>query len=650
MFPSPPLPWFELARFRRSRLTRAAIIAIMLVPLFYGALYVWANFNPTGNLDHIPAAIVNQDKLIQITDHDGKKQPVAVGRQLSANLIGSDSKSNYNWVLTDANDARNGLANGDYRAVLTIPENLSAAATSTGGDDPMKAIQGNLRLETNDAINYINGNIAKVILTAAKSTLNAQVTEAYLDNIYLSFSDLKLALNDAADGAGKLADGADQLTDGTQQLAAGATQLDAGAFALSSGLGTLSDKTKTLPRDTQRLADGAKQVASGTAEVNSLVQSVTGVITNVTDRANANATTIRTQLQSAKDQCVPADTPELCTLLTNTLANFDTLKTDLNVPAKTAKEFAGQTQKLSNGAVQVAAGNARLAASTPALVSGINQAAGGARQLANGTKALSDGAAKAAKGSSALAAGAHKLESGLFDGGKKVPDYDSAERSHLAKTASTPLTGDATHAHAVANYGEALAPYFIALALWVGAMSIYLLLRPVSKRAIASTASSTRIALAGLLPGLLIAAVQVLLLISVLEFLVGIEPASRLQLLGVSLMAGFAFVAINQMLIAVFGGAGRFVAIVLICLQLTAAGGTYPIETAPSLFGFLHNLMPLTYAVDGIRKTTAGSTVGLTADMLALALFAVLALAITVISTQRSRVVTMKRLHPTLAI
>jgi len=104
----------------------------------------------------------------------------------------------------------------------------------------LKRRPGNLNLQTNDAVNYINGTIAQTILQAAKSALNAQVTETYLDNVFLSFSDIKMALNDAADGAGKLA----------------------------GGLGTLSSATSTLPRDTQRLADGSQQVAGGTEEIN----------------------------------------------------------------------------------------------------------------------------------------------------------------------------------------------------------------------------------------------------------------------------------------------------------------------------------------------------------------------------------------------
>lgn len=649
MFPSPTLPWFELARFRRNRLTRAAILAVMMVPLFYGALYVWANLNPTGNLDNVRAAVVNEDQLVEVTAPDGKKQPVAVGRLLAGNLINNDSKNNYDWVLTDADDAQKGLADGEYRAVLVIPKNLSKAATSTSGD-PSKALQGNLDLQTNDAVNYVNGTIAQTILKEAKSALNAQVTETYLDNVYLSFSDIKMALNEAAAGAGKLAGGADKLADGNRELADGADKLESGSAQLAGGLNQLAGGTSTLTRDTQRLADGSKQVAAGNKQLNAEVQRVVGQIGAITGNADGRIDDLTAALNQAAADCAAQETPPpFCGDLRNAAERSKELKPIVGQVNDRAQEVGGQTQQLADGAAQVAAGNAKLAAGIPKLVGGLNQASTGANQLADGTRQLSDGADQAATGADALAGGALKLEAGLRQGGDKVPDYDKTEREQLAKTAATPVTEAAERINAVTNNGEALAPYFMALALWVGAMAIYLLLKPLSDRAIASTASSARVALAGFAPGILLSAVQAVLLVSVLEFVVGIDPANRLQLIAMALMTGVVFTAINQMFIAVFGGAGRFLALVFVCLQLTAAGGTYPIETAPSFFGFLHGLLPMTYAVEGFRTATAGGgSIG--PEIMALGVFTVIALAITVVTAGRRRMVTMKRLHPTLAV
>ncbi|KQV76852.1 hypothetical protein ASC61_18630 [Aeromicrobium sp. Root344] len=651
MIPSPTLPWFELARFRRSKLTRAAVIAVMMVPLFYGALYVWANINPTGHLDHVRAAVVNEDKVVEITGRDGKKQPVAVGRQLAGNLVSNDDKDNYDWVLTDAKDAQRGLANGHYKAVLTIPATLSKAATSTSGD-PAEAVQGKLDLRTNDAVNYINGTIAQTILRAAKGALNAQVTETYLDNVYLSFSDIKMALSDAADGAGKLSDGAGKLAtgasdlaDGNRQLADGARQLDSGARQLSGGLSQLDARTSGLPGQTRQLADGAQQVSGGVAQINTLVQGFASQVKGSTDQ-------LVSTLRNAAAQCRAAAEPDppLC-------AQLDAAADRAGDLASQADGYAGQTQKLADGAAQVAAGNAKLANAVPQLVEAIGKASGGAKQLTTGTSQLSDGASDAAKGADQLSggadqlsAGALKLVNGLDDGSKQVPDYDKSEREKLARTAATPITDAPERVNPVKNYGEALAPYFMALALWVGAMAIYLLLRPLSARAIASTTGSIRTALAGYVPGVVLSFVQVVLLLAVLLGVLRIDAANPALLLGVALATGAVFTAINQMFVALFGGAGRFAALVFVCLQLTAAGGTYPIETAPPFFNVLHGLMPMTYAVHGFRAATAGGGTGVATDFVVLALITVLALSVTVLAARRRQTVTMTRLHPTLQV
>ena len=94
-----------------------------------------------------------------------------------------------------------------------------------------------------------------------------------------------------------------------------------------------------------------------------------------------------------------------------------------------------------------------------------------------------------------------------------------------------------TRVNAVRHNGSGLAPYFFGLALWVGAMAMYLLLRPLSSRALASSAASPLIALSGYLPGALLGIGQAVLLAVLLQFGVGIQAASTWALLGVAVLA-----------------------------------------------------------------------------------------------------------------
>ena len=51
----------ELRRLTSGRLPRLALVAITLVPLLYGAMYLYANWDPYNRLDSVPAAVVIDD-------------------------------------------------------------------------------------------------------------------------------------------------------------------------------------------------------------------------------------------------------------------------------------------------------------------------------------------------------------------------------------------------------------------------------------------------------------------------------------------------------------------------------------------------------------------------------------------------------------
>src|SRR6218665_1777568 len=97
----------ELHRFRRGRLPRLAVAAMLLVPLLYGALYLWAFWSPTSHLDRLPVALVNSDT--GASRADGTR--VTAGADLTEELTDADA---LDWHLTDPADASAGVADGDY--------------------------------------------------------------------------------------------------------------------------------------------------------------------------------------------------------------------------------------------------------------------------------------------------------------------------------------------------------------------------------------------------------------------------------------------------------------------------------------------------------------------------------------------------------
>lgn len=145
------------------------------------------------------------------------------------------------------------------------------------------------------------------------------------------------------------------------------------------------------------------------------------------------------------------------------------------------------------------------------------------------------------------------------------------------------------------------------LGLWIGALAVFLVLRPVTRRALASTARNGRLVGTALLHGALGVAWSLL-------------PAT----LGFSLLAALAFTAFHYLLTVGLGRAGLVVSLFVLAVQVTATGGIYPIELLSAPFQLVSPFLPLTWGVDGMHGIIAGGSVGgVVGSALLLALFAI---------------------------
>lgn len=118
---SPRLAALELRRFGRGKLPRAALVALLLLPLLYGALYLWSFWDPYGRLDRIPVALVNDDKGATA---DGRR--IAAGDEITEGLRDS---AVFDWQEVDAAQAQQGVEDGTYYLSLTMPADFEAGAS-----------------------------------------------------------------------------------------------------------------------------------------------------------------------------------------------------------------------------------------------------------------------------------------------------------------------------------------------------------------------------------------------------------------------------------------------------------------------------------------------------------------------------------------
>jgi putative membrane protein len=161
------------------------------------------------------------------------------------------------------------------------------------------------------------------------------------------------------------------------------------------------------------------------------------------------------------------------------------------------QEVVGRIDQLAAGSAQVADGSATLAA-------GARTAADGAAEVAAGSGALRDGIGTLGDGLGTLGDGAGTLRDGLADGVDAIPDSDQATRDAQASTIADPISLETSAVTQAGSYGAGLAPFFAALAGWIGIYALFLIVKPISRRAVTALHSPIRVTLAGwLTPGIL---------------------------------------------------------------------------------------------------------------------------------------------------
>ncbi|PZE78314.1 YhgE/Pip domain-containing protein [Curtobacterium sp. MCBD17_019] len=698
---TPALVRAELGRLTATPLARVAFIALMIVPLLYGGLYLWANQNPYAKLDHVPAALVVNDTGATVDGHH-----VDYGEQVAKQTVRDGS---FDWTVTSASAAASGIKSGRYDFVVTIPAAFSQDLASASDSDPQRA---ELVMTTSDANSYLASTIAEQAGKTMRTSVSEQVGKRAAKTLLVGLADIRTNLLPAvrgsgslasglgtaesgaqqlAAGTGKLSSGASQLASGTadlpaqtaalasgaSQVASGSASVASGAASLDAGLDQLRSQTASLPSSTQQLATGAARVAAGNQQ---LAATFDPVLNGV---AALSPTTLLTQIQAA----LPADaalTPAQQAAIAAALQN-STLQQQITGLQQQSATLRTQLDQLASGSAQVSSGAASLATATPTLTNGIARLDDGAGTLSSGAAQVNSGAAAVSSGASALAKGATTLSSGasslaagaatadsgatslasgldtlhagavelhtsLKSGRNDIPASNASTRNAQASVISDPVrVADQDIANA-GTYGAGLAPFFISLAAWIGMYALFLILRPISRRAITAVRKPLPITLGAWLTPALLGLVQMLALFAIVRFALGFGVEHVAGTIAVMVLASVTFAAIIMMLNVLLGSVGQFLGLVLMLIQLVTAGGTFPWQTLPAPLAALHFALPMSYSVDAIRQLMYGGSVSAAwSDSGVLACWLLGALVVTaLVAGRQSRFRTLRDLRPSL--
>jgi len=575
-----PLVRAEFARLTASKLGIASLVALMTVPLFYGGLYLWGNHDPYSNLKNIPAAIAVSDTGTTV---DGKA--TNYGEKTAASLL-KDKK--FAWVEVTPKQAAAGVKRGTYDFALTFPANFSADLASAAGDEPTAA---RIDLTTDDTNSYLSTTIAKQATELVRVEIAKQVGAKASLKLLDSISDLRDGLAKADDGATQLSTGAASAATGASSLASGTAQLASGAATLSSGLAQLDAKTKSLPGSANQLSTGATALSNG-------LQSATGPVSElVTGTAQTAQLAQAVQAALAGNVTVSPTVQAQLTALVNATGG---------TAAAVSTTLAPKVSQAASGAAQVAAGAATLNGSAPALASAVHSAATGAASLSTGAAQASTGASDLSSGVSQLASGSSELSNSLGEAVQKIPSTTADGRKTAANLIASPLTVKQDAITEAADYGAGLAPFFLSLASWIGIYALFLIVRPLSRRALTAVRRPIRTMLAGWATPAVLGVVQMVALFAIVTLALGLPVANPIGMLGFMAFVALTFAAIVLALNVLLGSVGQFLALIFMVVQLVVAGGTFPWQTLPGPLRSLHEVLPMSHAVEGIRQLMYG--------------------------------------------
>ena len=632
-----------------NKILLISMAVISFIPILYSGFFLGSIWDPYGQTKNLPVAFVNEDKGASL---NGKA--LNIGESVEKKL-----KDNHDlgWEFVSKQQADEGVNNGHFYAVVTIPSDFSQKVASITKSEPQQAV---INFTTTPAKNYIGSLVSNQAAAKVKSSVSEQITQAYAKGILENLDKLGIGLDTAANGASTLHDGLGRLQSGTQTYVGGVKQLAVNQQSLTGGLAQLSDGSRklqaglgqlsnSLPTESQlsQLSDGMKQLQSGINQLNASVRNPSPALVAQQNKVETDAQTlVQTMKDSESDLLTAGDTLRILGAqaaasggdsTTISLPQISSISQALKKTQPIIVQMGMLHEDLQTLKQQLSAQQTQLQAGVSALNNGVNQLAPNAitafngynsvrfanNQLLAGSASLTNGLSEAKSGSQKLANGASLLESrsgALIDGTSQLASgadtlanklADASNRIKIQPTGATtqqqianPVKSEMTEKGNVPNYGYALSPYVLSLSLFVGALVlnvIYPIRKTFSEQESAIRWWLSKASVAGVA-----AFMQATILMLVMVFFLGLTPEHPAHFIGAIYLTSFAYMSIVSLLVIVLDNPGRFLAMVLLVLQLGSSEGTFPIQTANGFFQAINPLVPMTYSIRALRQAISG--------------------------------------------
>lgn len=647
---------------KKEKVLKILIFAIvLLIPIIYSFFYLKSYWNPYGTLSDMKIAVVNLDK-----GKDDKNQGSEFVQNLKDSAtfnICEVSKDNANNGMEKGEYYATIEIPENFTSCLesgaTIDKQVAQITYR-----PNQATNYLATQIINSAVKTIELNLQSKVDREIIANLSDKLND--VPDSLQTISDGAGSILDGSqslnDGIKQLNDGTNQLSSSYKEFDNGVEAAYTGSQSLENGLAQVSSGIDTLKNGGQTLDNVISQINDGVDELSSQSNSGIASLASGVNDLNTGAANLNTKLPEyvEKVEYLNSNVKHLLQALSAYSGN--TTDPKLQYLAVSASQILAQDpekgnldgfqqltiggQALTTGANDLYAGTQKLVAGTQdlgKLTTGVQNLKSALTQVKQGTTSLNQGIVTLSNGTVQLTAGSSTLTNGLatlnsssktidnalttlnngtasaYDGSNKlvegVQTFKTSIDEGLVNTkeqlkllngiedfGAKPVEFKTEAYGEVNSYGIAFTPLFLCIGLWVGALMSYVVLYYDQKHRFNIFDHDYKNKILQNIAYIGIGALQGLIVAILLKLGLGFEIQNYVLYYTSSILVGITFVSIIQFLIRNFGDVGKFLALVILVLQLAASGGTFPIETIDKGFQGLTSYLPMTYSIKLFRE------------------------------------------------
>ncbi|MDU6853823.1 MAG: YhgE/Pip domain-containing protein [Clostridiales bacterium] len=637
------------------------VLGLIILPSLYAWFNIKANWDPYGATAGIKVAVVNEDEGTILL---GKE--LNIGNEVVEELRHSNKLG---WVFTNAKGADYGIRSGMYYAMITIPKQFSSDLKTATGPNPIRPTLEYVINEKSNAIapkitasgaNTLKATISENIITAVNRVLFNS-----FNAVGFSLEQNLPKIQEAVGGVIALDENAERINDDVEKYKKGMIKAEEvldtvrgelpnvqamlettnelavttkdTLFSSNNLLTQIGDFTEDTLQNIQNMCaqgssyagelernimnwtavqstlEDAKSTISAVEVLVGNLQKVTNVLSKLLgSKVSETLNKIQNHIQSLKGELTDAleliESGKVLALTTldtieDKLVALEQLSEEASIEFKETirpqiGEMIDETEQIADYIGNI---STELVVLMPKLQDVLQIATEG---VTKGEDTLTSLQAKLPGIQSDIHAPAQKFS--FFEDNNSLNELLTLLETNpelVAKYIATPVYLKEEALYPIPNYGSGMAPFYTVLAIWVGNVILVAILSTETK---VEETTPRQIYLGKGLTFLFLSLIQSLVIALGDSYLLEVYLVHPVIYIGLCLINAFIFTSIIYTLASIFGNLGKGVVIILLVLQISSSGGTFPVEVIPSFFQKVSRFLPFTYAIGTLREAQGG--------------------------------------------